>query len=77
MITERDIVESILRWTKDPGKILAQEIMSAPLISISEEKTMEEALRLMRDKKVRRLAVTKKGKLVGIVTERRLLDSLV
>ena len=36
-----------------------------------------ERLAQMRDNKVRRLAVTRHGKLIGQVTERRLLDSLL
>ena len=74
IITERDIVEKIVLARKDPEKTLAQEIMSSPLISIELEKKVIDAINLMYDKKIRRLAVTKKGRLIGIVTERRLLD---
>jgi len=31
----------------------------------------------MRDKKIRRLAVTRRGNIIGVATERRVLDSLV
>ncbi len=77
IITERDIVEKVVRTRKDSGKTRAQEIMSSPLISIEVDKPLREALRIMRDRKIRRLGVTKQGKLIGIVTERRLLDSLI
>ena len=77
IVTERDIVEKIVRNNKDPDKTRAEEIMSSPLISIEADKSITDALELMRDKKVRRLGVTRKGTLIGIVTERRLLDSLV
>lgn len=76
IITERDIVEKIARFNRDPNKIRAEEIMSSPLISIEADKTVRDALALMRDKKIRRLGVTRKGRLVGIVTERRVLDAL-
>lgn len=76
IITERDIVEKIARSNRDPNKIRADEIMSSPLISIEADKSVREALTLMRDKKIRRLGVTRKGRLVGIVTERRVLDAL-
>jgi len=76
IITERDIIRKILIAHKDSDKIHAQEIMSSPLVSIEADKSLTEALKLMRDKKVRRLGVTKKGAIVGILTERRLLDSL-
>ena len=77
IITERDIVEKIVRTRRDPDKTRAMEIMSSPLITIDSGKTVADALRIMRDRKTRRLAVTKNGRLVGIVTERRLLDSLI
>jgi len=77
IVTERDIVEKIARNRKDPDKIRAQDIMSSPIISIEADRSMTDALKLMRDKNIRRLAVTRKGRLVGIVTERRLLDSLI
>lgn len=76
IITERDIIEKIVRAGKDPSKARAEEIMSSPLILIEADKTIKDALILMREKKIRRLGVTRKGRLVGIVTERRLLDAL-
>ncbi len=76
IITERDIIEKIVRAGKDPNKTRAEEIMSSPLISIESNKTIKDALVLMRDKKIRRLGVTRRGRLIGIVTERRLLDAL-
>jgi CBS domain-containing protein len=77
IVTERDVMEKVVRSRKDPDKIRAQEIMSSPLISIEPDKPVAEALRIMQNKKIRRLAVTRQAKIVGIVTERRLLDSLV
>jgi len=77
IVTERDIVEKIVRPRRDPDKTRAMEIMSSPLLTVEAGKSIEEALKIMRDKKIRRLAVTRDGRLVGIVTERRLLNSLI
>ncbi|MEM2888065.1 MAG: CBS domain-containing protein [Candidatus Bathyarchaeia archaeon] len=77
MVTERDIVKSVVREHKDPTKTRAQEIMSAPLVTIEGNKSIRDAIELMRDKNIRRLAVTKNGRLVGIVSERRLLEALI
>lgn len=60
MVTERDIVKSIVKDRKDPMKTKAQEIMSSPLVVIDADKTVRNAIEMMRDKNVRRLAVTKK-----------------
>ncbi len=76
IVTERDIVKSIVRDRKDPMKTKAQEIMSSPLATIDVDKTVRDAIEMMRNKNVRRLAVTKNGRLVGIISERRVLDAL-
>ena len=76
IITEKDIVKKIIIEEKDPRKICSEEIMSSPIISIEENQSIAFAIRVMKKRGVRRLAVTSKGRLVGIVTERRLLDAL-
>jgi len=77
IVTERDIVKSIVREHKDPTKTKAQEIMSTPLITIETNKNLRDAIEMMRDKNIRRLAVTKNGRLVGVVSERRVLEALI
>ena len=77
IITERDVLAKVVRAGKEPGKTLARDVMSSPLISIESGKPLSQALRIMRDKHIRRLAVVKGGRMVGIVTARRILDSLV
>jgi len=73
IITERDIIERIVFANRNIREIVAQEIMTAPLLTIDSNRTVEEALSIMRKNHLRRLVVVKGDKLVGIVTERRLL----
>jgi acetoin utilization protein AcuB len=55
-------------------KMLVHERMSKQPITITEDIPINQALKFMRDEKVRRLPVlNKKGELVGIVSERDLL----
>lgn len=77
IITERDILERVVNAHKDPDKTNASDIMSSPIITIESNKSLMDALKIMGDKRIRRLAVTKGGNLIGVVTERRILDSLV
>ena len=77
IVTEKDILNRVIRAGKNPNLTYAHEIMSKPLIMIEADKPISEALKLMRDNKIRRLAVTRRGNLVGIVTERRIIDTLV
>jgi CBS domain-containing protein len=73
IITERDIIERIVLANKNINEIVAQEIMTAPLLTIDSNRTVEEALEVMQKNHLRRLVVVNGEKLVGIVTERRLL----
>lgn len=53
--------------------MLIKERMSKPVITITPDTSVQEALRIMRENKIRRLPVMEGKKLVGIVTERDLL----
>jgi CBS domain-containing protein len=73
IITERDIIERIVLANKKLHEVVAQEIMTTPLLTIDSNRTVEEALEIMHKNHLRRLVVVKGEKLVGLVTERRLL----
>ena len=73
IITERDIIERVVLANKDIHEVVAQEIMTAPLLTIDSERTIERALEIMQKNHLRRLVVVKGEKLVGLLTERRLL----
>jgi len=76
IITEKDILERVLTQDKDIYKTHAKDVMSTPLISIEANQPIRDALKLMNDKKIRRLAVMEEGSLIGLITERRLLESI-
>ena len=77
IITERDILERVFKPSKDPTKTFARDIMSSPITTVEYNKSLTDALQTMRDKQIRRLAVTQEGKIIGIVTQRRILDALI
>ena len=55
--------------------MFVREWMSKGLITVAPNATLDEALKLMETKKIRRLPVVDNGKLVGIVTDRDLMKS--
>lgn len=56
--------------------MFVRDRMSTPVVTIRANTPFEDALKLMRDRQFRRLpVVNKKGKLVGIVSERDLLHA--
>jgi CBS domain-containing protein len=69
MVTEYDIVIKVTAEAVDPTKVLVQDIMSSPLISVTTGASVKEAAEQMSTFKVRKLVVTDdNGKLVGLVT---------
>jgi predicted transcriptional regulator len=77
IITERDIIEWELTTSEDPNQKAAREIMSSPITTVEQDTSLTEALKLMHDKHIRRLAVTQEDKILGVISERRILAALV
>lgn len=69
IITDRDIVIETVALQLDPGAFVAGDFMSVPVVTVLEDTGFVDALRLMRDHKIRRMpVVTAAGTLYGIVT---------
>lgn len=77
IITDRDIVIEMIALQLDVAAFTAADVMSAPVVTVRESEGVIEALRLMRERKIRRLpVVTEAGTLYGIVTADDLLNLL-
>jgi len=68
VISERDILRRVVEPCLSPESLTARQVMTSPVVTISETASIEEAAKLMTKKKVRKIPVMKKQKLVGIVT---------
>ena len=68
IITLRDVVAKIVVQCLAPRALTARQIMTSPLVTISESATVEEAARLMAQKKVKTLPVMDNDKLAGVLT---------
>jgi CBS domain-containing protein len=73
IVTERDIVERVALSKKDLHEMVAQDIMTSPVITITYDRTLQEALKIMKQNRIRRLVVVKDASIFGLVTERRVL----
>jgi len=74
IITERDLVVRVLAKNVAPAGAKAKDFMTTPLVTVEPEKTVTDAARMMSKKDIRRLGVLYKGKLVGIVSSKDILD---
>lgn len=69
MLTDRDIAIRAVAEARDPCRTLVREIMSSHTISVYEDDTVEEAVRVMEENQIRRAPVLNHAqKLVGIVS---------
>ncbi len=68
IITKWDILTKVVAEGKDPAEIKVREVMSAPLLTIDHEATVEEAAMMMVKNKIKKLGVTKDSQLIGIIT---------
>lgn len=74
LLTDRDIVTSVLAMEVDPACLVDEDVMSRDVVTALEGDSVSDLLRRMRRKGLRRLpVVTPVGALVGLVT----LDDLL
>ncbi|MEM3736477.1 MAG: CBS domain-containing protein [Candidatus Bathyarchaeia archaeon] len=73
VITDRDIVIRVFAKGTAPSKLRAADIMSSPIATISSDKGIDEAARIMNKLGLRRLVVMDGAKLIGIISSRDIL----
>jgi signal-transduction protein with cAMP-binding, CBS, and nucleotidyltransferase domain len=73
IVTERDIVMRVVADGKSPQGVTAGEVMSSPLRVVKAETPIVDAMRMMDKLNIRRLGVTYKGQLVGIISHKDII----
>jgi CBS domain-containing protein len=68
IITERDLLKRVIVEAKSAKKTKVAEVMSTPLEVISPDTTLEEAVRVMFEKKIKKLPVVEKKQIIGLVS---------
>ena len=74
ILTEKDILRRVVKAGRGFKETLAQDVMTKPVIIIEAERPISDALEMLRENNIRRLAITERGALIGLTTERRLLE---
>jgi signal-transduction protein with cAMP-binding, CBS, and nucleotidyltransferase domain len=75
IVTDRDFATKIAA-NDMPFDTTAEKIMSSPLITINHNEPISAAAKRMTDKKIRKLAVTENGEIIGIITSTDLVTQL-
>jgi len=73
IVTDTDMVRRAVAVGGDPAHMRVEQIMSAPIVTIDESKTLLDANDIMAHNHLRHLGVTRNGKLVGMISVRDLV----
>ena len=75
IVTDRDFATKIAANNLS-FDTAAEKIMSSPLITINHNEPISAAAERMTSKKIRKLAVTENGKIIGLITSTDLVNQL-
>ena len=73
ILTDTDLVRRVVAAGADPMHTTVEKIMSAPITSIEEDRTLLDANDLMAKEHIRHVGVTQNGKMVGLISVRDLV----
>ncbi len=78
IITKKDIIHRVIARRSDPEKLKARDVMSTPVITVSEGAGIEEAVRLMVSNKIQHLVVISQNErsVSGMVSSTDLVKEL-
>jgi CBS domain-containing protein len=68
ILTERDLLKRVIGKSLNPAKTKVRDIMTKPLIAGYPDMDLEDATRLMFEKKIKKLPVVDNGRLKGLIT---------
>jgi len=76
IVTERDMLKRVLLQQRDLAKTKVGNIMSAPLINAHPQTDIRDAIRLMNERRIKKLPVIEDGNLIGLVSLTDVMRSL-
>lgn len=68
IVTDRDLVVRGLAAGKNPDSTPLKEVCSSQVVTLKPDDSVDEAVRLMRERAIRRVPVMENGNMVGIVS---------
>lgn len=77
IISERDYTRKVILQGRASRDTRVEEIMTAEVITASPELTLEQAMRLVSERRVRHLPVTQDGKVTGVISIGDMVKTLI
>jgi len=75
IVTEWDLIARVLASDRDIERTRVREVMSAPLLKVNSDLRAQDALKIMINRGLRRLAVMDDGVLVGTITQSHIVGN--
>ena len=76
IVTEKDLIREICGKNLLANTLTGGKVMSSPLITISKNSTINDATKLMVEKKIKHLAIHENNDIIGILTTYDLINLL-
>jgi signal-transduction protein with cAMP-binding, CBS, and nucleotidyltransferase domain len=77
ILSERDIVRKVGLQAGSAEKTKVREIMTEKVLYVESSQSVEECMSLMNEKSIRHLPVYEKGKLLGLISVRDVLRTII
>jgi isocitrate dehydrogenase len=76
IMTQRDLLSKIIATDRPLFSVTVKDLMSSPLITVSPDTTIKQCSIIMLDANIRRAVVMQGGRLVGIVSDTDIFQSV-
>ena len=77
ILSERDIVRKVSMRTRSADEIKVREIMTVKVLYVDASQSVEECMALMNEKGIRHLPVYENGELLGLISVRDVLRTVI